>query len=224
MAVDHPLTEFLLSHDTVEELSLAKSLSFDASLLNASALPRLRSFKGSSHAFDTLVRAGMAGTLQQLNIYFIPSTSACVQRIFTILQSSQGLTVSVPSCPPMLRHIGNRNCNMPVSLLMEIVCGCARLFGSMLEELNELFEDLERGQIMEHVSTFRDFKSCGCFVSLSDAATRSLPGDPEASVHSVPRPCGQCPTLWPAVRSLRIRSVFVVSRKQVHIAASTCHR
>ena len=44
------LTEFLLSHDTVEELCLASS--FDVSRFNADACPRLRSFKGTSSTLE----------------------------------------------------------------------------------------------------------------------------------------------------------------------------
>jgi hypothetical protein len=159
IAVDHSLTEFLLSHDTVEELYLDDSLSFDVSLLNASALPRLRRFKGPSNALDVLVKARLAGALRQIQIHFIPSTLDSANQIFTTLQSSKGTTASVPSRLPMLRQIEIENYYNPIPFLVAIVGGCARLFGSTLEEfkVSMILEDVEDGQIIQHASVFRQF-------------------------------------------------------------------
>jgi hypothetical protein len=132
---EHNLTRFLLSHDTIEELYLFDWLSFDVSLLRASALPRLRSFNGSSAAFDAAVLVPLAclSTLRQLAIRFPYLGAYNINAIFANPQSSEVLAAGIPGCPSMLQQIELKSCNMPSSFLKDFIVGSARLFGSTLE-------------------------------------------------------------------------------------------
>jgi hypothetical protein len=128
------LTEFLLSHDTVEELCLASS--FDVSRFSANAFPRLRSFKGTSSTFEAMVLARMAclsTTLCQVGVLLTPFSIDQLHRMFAPLRSSEVHVVTDQGCQSGLKKIEIMNKRMPCHFLEEIVGNYARWFGSTLD-------------------------------------------------------------------------------------------
>ena len=175
------ITNFIVSHDTIEELCLTTPIQLDAAQLNANSLPRIRVFKGYLSVFNMMMLAqltSLSTTLRDLALTFRNPNDGEINRMLSIVRSSRCRATLVPSCLSMLQEIKFTTCSMWVPVLEQIIGGCAKLFGSTLNVLKVSMDQkhLQSGLVSKLALLFEPFEKLRI---VSFTVTNGIVGFPE---------------------------------------------